>query len=85
MSTNIYLITIGLFFGTVLAVFAMRALSAAYAARARIASDQAYQALAERAVAAQVETQAALGAIQADVARLAAGLAAVESILKQVE
>ena len=85
MSTSIYLITIGLFFGTIALVFAMRSLSAAYAARARLANDEAYRALAEKAAAAQAETQTALAAIQADVARLAAGLAAVEAILKQVE
>jgi hypothetical protein len=85
MSNSIYLITIGLFFGTILLVFAMRSLSAAFAARARLASDEAYRSLAEKAGAAQADTQASLSAIQADLARLATSLAAVEAILKQVE
>jgi len=85
MSTDVYFITLLLFFGTILLVFAMKYFSAAFSARARIASDAAYRALVEQATAAQSENQAALAAIQADLAKLATSLAAVEKILKQVE
>jgi hypothetical protein len=85
MSAPIYLITLLLFFGTIAAIFAMKYVSAAVAARARGAAEADYRALAERAVALQAETQAALAALQGDVAKLAASLAAVETILKQVE
>jgi uncharacterized membrane protein len=85
MSTSLYLITMSFFFGTILLIFGMKYFSAAFAARARRANDEAYRALAEKALAAQSDSQASLTAIQADLARLAAGLASVETILKQVE
>ena len=84
MSTGIYLITISLFVGTILAVFGMKYVSAAFAARARIAADEAYRALAERAVATQAENGAALAAIQAELGKVGSSLAAVEKVLKQV-
>jgi hypothetical protein len=71
-------------FGTILFVFGMKYFSAVYAARARLANDTALQSLAEKAVAAQSENQASLTAIQAELAKVTASLAAVEKILKQV-
>lgn len=85
METSIYLLTIGLFLGTALLIFGMKYFSAAFQARARIAADTAYKALAERAVAAEADNRAALTAMQAELTKLAASLAAVEKILKQVE
>lgn len=85
MSTGIYLATIGVVFGTILIVFAMKYISAAATARARIAGDDAYKALAERTLALQAESAAALAAIQADVARLSTSVTSVEAILRQVE
>jgi hypothetical protein len=85
MSTSVYLLTIGLFVGTALLIFGMKYFSAAFQARARIAADAAYRALAEKAVAAEAGNQAALAAMQAELIKVAASLAAVEKILKQVE
>jgi hypothetical protein len=85
METSIYLLTIGLLLGTVLLIFGMKYFSSAFQARARIASDTAYRTLTEKAVAAQSENRAALLVIQAELAKVAASLAAVEKILKQVE
>jgi len=85
MSTDVYFVTLLLFFGTILLVFAMKYFSAAFSARARLANDTAYRTLVEQAMAAQLESQASLAAMQADLAKLAASLAAVEKILKQVE
>ena len=85
MSPTIYILTLGLFFGTIVGVFAMKYASAAYAARARLANDTAYQTLLEKTAATQTETQAALAAIQAELAKVSASLAGVEKILKQVE
>lgn len=85
MSESVYLLTICIPLGVILAIFAMKYFSAAYAARARLAGDSAYKALAEKAVAAQAENQAALASVQAQLAKAAASLAAVEKILKQVE
>jgi uncharacterized membrane protein len=85
MATSVYLLTISLFLGTILLVFGMKYFSALFQARARIANDAMYRALAEKAVTAQSENQAALSAIRADLAKVAASLAAVEKVLQQVE
>lgn len=85
MSTGIYFVTVAVIFGTVLAVFGMKYFSAAFAARARLANDEAYRALAEKAAAGLAENQTTLGAIRSDLAAVAASLAAVEKVLKQVE
>ncbi|MEO8672412.1 MAG: hypothetical protein ABI411_13935 [Tahibacter sp.] len=85
MSTQVYVLTLALFFGTILMVFWMKYFSAASAVRARIASDDAYRSLAEQAVAAQSENQASLSAIRAELSSVATRVAAVEKILKQVE
>ncbi len=85
MSTSVYLLTLSLLFGTILVVFGMKYFSAAFAARARIADDAAYQALAQKVATAQSEHQASLAAIQAELSTVSASLAAVETILKQVE
>ena len=85
MSDSIYLLTLAVFFGTILLVFGMKYFSAMFAARARIANDSAYQALAEKIVAAQSDQQVLLSALQAELAKVSASLAGVENILKQVE
>lgn len=85
MSNSVYFITVAVMFGTVILVFAMKYGSAVFAARARLASDAAYRALAEQALAAQAEQQAALAGLRDDLARLATSVASVEKILKQVE
>jgi hypothetical protein len=85
MSESVYFLTICIPLAAILIIFAMKYFSAAYAARARLASDGAYRVLAENAVAAQAGNQAALAGLQAELARVAASLAAVEKILKQVE
>ena len=85
MPTWLYLLTICLILGAVLIVFGMKYFSAAVQARARIASDAAYRALAEQAVNAQTENQAALAAMRGELSRIAASLAAVEKVLQQIE
>jgi hypothetical protein len=85
MSIAQYLIFVGPFFVTVLVVFGMKYFSAIFQARARLANDALYRALAEKAVAAQSENQAALTAIRSDLTRFASSLATVEKILQQVE
>lgn len=85
MSTSVYFLTIALPLATALLIFGMKYFSAAFQARARIAADTAYRTLAEKAVAAQADNRAALIVMQAELTKLAASLAAVEKILKQVE
>ena len=85
METGVYFLTMGVIFGTILAIFAMKYVSAAFAARARLANDEAYRALAEKATAGLAENQASLGAIRGELASLSVTLAAIEKVLKQVE
>lgn len=85
MSEYLYLTTIGLPLATILAIFAMRSLSAVAQARARFAHDDAYRRLAEQAVAAQSENALTLVRIQTVLTDLGTRVASVEQILKQVE
>lgn len=85
MSERLYLLTICIPLAVIVIVFGMKYFSAAIAARARLANDAAYRTLAEKVNAAQAENQASLARIQDDMSKLAASLAAVEKILKQVE
>jgi hypothetical protein len=80
-----YLIFVAPLVVTILLVFGMKYFSALFQARARLANDALYRALAEKSATAQAENQAALVAIRADLARFAASLASVEKILQQVE
>lgn len=85
MSERLYLLTICIPLAVIVIVFGMKYFSAAIAARARLANDAAYRTLAEKMNAAQAENQASLARIRDDMSKLAASLAAVEKILKQVE
>jgi hypothetical protein len=81
MSTAQFLIFVSPFVGTILVVFGMKYFSAVWQARARIANDAMYQALAEKAVTAQSD----LYTIRVELSKVAASLAAIEKILQQVE
>jgi hypothetical protein len=74
-----------LLFGTVLVVFTMKYVSAAFQARTRNAQDVGYRKLAADAVTAQAGNAATLSAIQSELTELKTRMAGVESILKQVE
>lgn len=81
MSTVQYLLFVSPFVVTILLVFGMKYFSALFQARARIANDAMYRALAERAVGMESE----LSAIRAELSKVASSLAVVEKILQQVE
>jgi predicted negative regulator of RcsB-dependent stress response len=85
MSEHLYLLSIGLVFGTILLVFGIRAYSAIQQAKVRNASDAAYRQIAEKAVAAASENTAALVSIQAAMVDVRTRLAAIEKVLKEVE
>ena len=85
MSVPVFFSTIGIFFGTIVAVAAMRYFSAIRQAKARIAHDQAYRDIAAKAVADQADTAVALSDIQATLADLAVRLGGIERVLKEVE
>jgi predicted negative regulator of RcsB-dependent stress response len=85
MSEYLYLLTLCLPLGTVLLVFGMRYFSAVQQAKIRLASDEAYRQIAEKAVAAESGNATALSSIQAALADVRARLSAIEKILKEVE
>ncbi|MGH8296819.1 MAG: hypothetical protein ACRETZ_15200 [Steroidobacteraceae bacterium] len=66
-------------------IFGVKYLSGIFQAWARGANEKQYRTLADRVVAAQSDSQATMAAIQADLAKVASSLAAVEKILQQVE
>jgi uncharacterized membrane protein len=85
MTTLIYFVTLGLILGTIFVIFGMKYASAAYQARARIKGEADYRELADKAVTAQFQNTASLSAIAGEIAKIAAQLAGVEKILKDVE
>jgi HAMP domain-containing protein len=80
-----YYLSMGVLFGTVLIIFAMKYISAAYQARSRARSDDAYRQLAEKAAAIQTQSATSLSTMQTDLSEINARVAAVEKILKAVE
>lgn len=85
MSDTIYLVALTIFFGTSIAIFAMRYHALDEQARARLANDEAYRKLAEEAAAAQAASSAALSTVQTSLADLGERVNGVDKILKQVE
>lgn len=85
MSEPLYLISIGLIFGTILAIFAMKYFSSVRQAQARIAIENSYRELAQKAVTTQSESAESLSALRSELAEIKSRLGAVEKILKQVE
>ena len=77
--------TVGLPIVAIMVIFAMRYGAKAFQARMKMVSDGEYQALAERTASAQAETAASLSIVKAQLADIAASLAAVHKILKQVD
>jgi len=84
MPEHLYLISLGILFGTPLAIFGMKYWSATQQARARIADEGAYRALAEKAAATQSAAATSLASIQIELTEIKSRLAAVETILKTV-
>ena len=85
MSENVYYITLAVMFGTAFAIFAMKYISAALQARARIKGDTAYRDLAEKNLSAQFNITTSLALIEAELAKVMQRLGALEKILKEVE
>ena len=84
MTAIFYLLTLILPLATILLVFGMRYYAAIQQAKARLANDDEYRRIAEKAAGAQAETASALTAIQASMSEVQARLSAVEKILKEV-
>jgi hypothetical protein len=85
MSTSIYLLSLCLPLGTLLLIFGMRYFSAVQQAKARLANDDAYRQVAEKAVTTQSENANALASIQSALADVRTRLTAIEKVLKEVE
>jgi hypothetical protein len=85
MPVWLFLTVISLPLATIVLVFAIRAVARVLEARARLANDDAYRALVEKAAAAQAESGAALVAVRGELQRMAQSLSAVEKMLKQVD
>lgn len=84
MSEPLYLTSIGLIFGTILVVFAMKYFSSVRQAQARVAIENSYRELAQKAVATQTENTSSLSAIRTELVEIKSRLGAVEKILKEV-
>ena len=69
----------------VVSIVAITMIAKTVQAKARMAEDGAYRALAERAVAALEEQTGTINALRADLTAARTTLANVEKILKQVE
>jgi hypothetical protein len=82
---TIYLLTLCLPLATILIVCGMRYFAMIQQAKARAASDDAYRKVAERSVAVQSETAAALSSVRTALAEIQSRLAAVEKVLTAVE
>ena len=85
MSEHLYLLTLYLFVAVPLLIFGMKYISAAYQARLRSLSDDAYRKLAADAVTAQAGNAATLSAVQSELSEIKTRMASVEKILKEVE
>ena len=85
MQPYIYFITLGVLFGTIIVVFALRFLQASAVAGADAAHTDAYRKLASDAVTAQSGNAATLSAIQSELAEIKTRMTSVEKILKAVE
>jgi hypothetical protein len=84
MSDWLYLTSLSMFLGTVLAGCGMFAFAMVQRARARLANDGAYRQLADSAALTAADTASSLAAIRAALADTAARLGTIEKILRDV-
>ncbi len=85
MSTPVYLTTLCVLFGTILAIFGFKYWAAAAAAGVQRDIQDAYRKLAADAVTAQSGNAATLSAIQSELGEIKTRMSSVEKILKEVE
>lgn len=85
MDEHVYLLTIGLPLLAIVVVAAMRHFSAIQQAKLRFSHEEAYRAIAEKAVAAHTEAAASLASMDASLSELKSRVTAIEKILKEVE
>lgn len=85
MSEFVFFVTVALLLGTIMIIFAMKYFAAARQSQSRIANEDAYRDLAQKAITAGSHNATALSAMQAELSQFNTRLAAVEHILKAVE
>jgi len=82
---SVFLLVTILVLVTIILVFAMKYFAALRQASQRIASDDGYRALADKATRAQETSTEMLGAVNSTLARIEMRLANIEKVLKEVE
>jgi hypothetical protein len=82
---SVFLLVTILVLVTIVLVFAMKYFAAIRQASQRIASEDGYRALAEKAARAQETSAELLGAINSGLTQIEMRLANVEKVLKEVE
>lgn len=85
MSDHLYLLTLGLFFGTLLLIFALKYLSSILSHRAQIIDRDRYLKLAEEGRAVQDQLTRELAALRAELTGIADRTADIQRVLRQVE
>lgn len=85
MADDTYLYSIFWFVVLIVSVFAMRMITTLVQSKAKVADEQNYRQLAERAVAALEEQTGTINALRDELTAARVTLANVEKILKQVE
>jgi hypothetical protein len=85
MNENVFLAAFFFPSAAAVLVFCMKYVSAVLQARVRLGQDEAYREIAAQAAAAQAETVVALSSFGTTLAEIRSQLAAVSTILKQVE
>ncbi|SMB81614.1 hypothetical protein [Deinococcus hopiensis] len=85
MSDSMYLLTLGLFFGTVLLIFALKYLSSIVSNRAQVVDRERYYQLAEESRAVQEQLTRELASLRAELAGIAERTADIQQVLRQVE
>jgi len=84
MSPFIYITSLAMLLGAIIAVFVIRYVSQVVQARLHAAQSHDYRKLASDAVTAQSGNAATLSAIQSELAEIRTRMASVEKILKEV-
>jgi hypothetical protein len=85
MSENIFFAAFFFPAAAAVIVFFMKYVSEILQARVRLAQDEAYRAIAQKAGEAQAETASAVAALSTQLADIQSRLGALEKILKEVE
>jgi hypothetical protein len=85
MNENVFLAAFFFPSAAAVLVFFMKYVSAVLQARVRLGQDEAYREIAAKSAAAQAETVAALSSLGMTLAEIRSQLAAVSTILRQVE